>query len=59
MLVLLATDEFFNRQALWLRVTVFVFVVLFALVVRPYVRLTYARDRRYFEQLKGELDSRE
>ena len=56
MVVLLATDELFNRQALWLRATVFVFIVLFALAVQPYVRWTYGKDRRYFEALKNEME---
>lgn len=55
MTVMLLTDDFFMAQPWALRVSAVSFVVLCALLVKPYRRLTYRNDLQHFEELQKEI----
>lgn len=55
MAVMLLTDSFFMSQPAWMKILAFSFVVLGALMVRPYLRIVYGKDIRRFMALKEEL----
>jgi len=58
MIALLLTDEFFSSQTLALQLVVFTFIALFALLVKPYLRVAYSKEREHFEKLRKEMEEK-